>query len=59
MKAFLMPLADALKCRLFGHKRGVLVQSASLDDYNIKMYRCPRCGSEWTRKLYGKLKDKT
>ena len=48
----LFHLAEEYRCKLFGHKRGVLVQAAN----NIKMYRCPRCGAEWKRKLYGKLK---
>jgi transposase-like protein len=45
MRAILHYFARML-CLLFGHKRGKRVSEVD----GVPTFRCPRCGSYWTRK---------
>ena len=44
-------LIGRLVCYFKGHKRGKrLTSNSSLNRLDHHIYRCPRCGAQWTRK---------
>lgn len=39
-------------CYFYGHKRGrALEVTAAEMAENVRGFRCPRCGAQWTRKV--------
>lgn len=46
----------SLICLFAGHLRGRRLPQSPLNDPQYSTFRCDRCGQEWTRKIYPRIR---